>query len=288
MTTKAHRSDALASDAEPTRRTHDLAATTTRIIAIANQKGGTGKTTTTVNLAAALGERRQPVLVIDLDPQANASSWLGARDGGSGLLDALVAEDGASLADLVRPSCAAGVDVIAASAQLARAEHHLAQTLGGEMILLGLLGTLPRGRWEYVLIDCPPALGLLTINALAAAGELLVPVEASTMAVAGLASLVKTVTQARKRLNANLVIGGIVACRVDGRTVLARDVVVTLRKTFPEITLATTIRESIRLREAPAHAPILLYAPASSGAEDYRQLAAEVSRLEPRHAFAPR
>ena len=257
-----------------------------RIIAVANQKGGTAKTTTTVNLAAALGERRQPVLVIDLDPQANASSWLGVRDGGSGLLEALMAEEGASLVDLVRPSCAQGVDLIPASAQLARAENHLAQTLGGEMILLGLLGTLPRGRWDFILIDCPPALGQLTINALAAAGELLVPVEASTMAVAGLASLVKTVTQARKRLNANLVIGGIVACRVDGRTVLARDVVAALRNTFPELTLATTIRESVRLREAPAHAPILVYAPTSSGAQDYRALASEVSRQEPRHAIA--
>jgi chromosome partitioning protein len=257
-----------------------------RIIAIANQKGGTGKTTTTVNLAAALGEQRQRVLVIDLDPQASASSWLGVRDGGSGLLAALVAEDGASLADLVRPSCAQGVELIAASAQLARAEHHLAETLGGEKVLFDLIGALPRDRWDFLLIDCPPSLGQLTINALAAAGELLVPVEASTMAVAGLANLVQTVSQARKRLNPSLVIGGIFACRVDARTVLARDVVATLRKAFPSVALATTIPESVRLREAWAHAPILVYAPTSSGAQAYRALASEVSRQEPRYAAA--
>ncbi|HEY6322827.1 MAG TPA: ParA family protein, partial [Thermoanaerobaculia bacterium] len=253
---------------------------------IANHKGGTGKTTTAVNLAAALGERRQRVLVIDLDPQASASSWLGVREGGSGLLEALVAEEGGALAHLVRPSCAQGVELIAASAQLARAERHLAETLGGEQVLLDLIGALPRDRWDFLLIDCPPALGQLTINALAAAGEILVPVEASTMAVAGLASLVKTVAQARKRLNPGLVIGGIVACRVDARTLLAREVVATLRQMFPEVALATTIPESVRLREAWAHGPILLYAPTSSGAQAYRALASEVSRQEPRHAAA--
>jgi chromosome partitioning protein len=262
-----------------------------RVIAIANQKGGTGKTTTTVNLAAALGRLRRRVLVLDLDPQANASAWLGTRDAGAGLLEALCqpdADDAGALAGLVRPTSAPRVDLIPSSAQLARAERHLAETLGGEKILLGLLRGLSRDRWDYLLIDCPPALGQLTVNALAAAGELLVPVEASMMAVAGLAGLVKTVAQARKHLNAGLVVCGIFACRVDTRTVLARDVVAALRENFPETALATTIRETVRLREAWGQAqPIDRYAPASSGAADYRALAREIARQEARHAIRP-
>ena len=256
-----------------------------RVIAVTNQKGGSGKTTTAVNLAAALGQLGRRVLVLDLDPQASASAWLGVRDGGTGLLDALVAEDGGSLAGLIRPGSAHGVDLIPASPQLALAERRLAETVGGDRVLLGLLRTLPRDRWDYLLIDCPPALGQLTINALAAAGEILVPVEASTMAVAGLAGLLRTVVQARKHLNADLVVCGIFACRVDSRTVLARDVVAALRESFPELALATTIRESVRLREAWGQAePIDRFAPRSSGAEDYRCLAQEIARQEERHA----
>jgi chromosome partitioning protein len=257
-----------------------------RILAVTNQKGGTGKTTTTVNLAAALARLGRRVLVLDLDPQASTTAWLGVRDGGTGLLDALVAEDGGSLAGLIRPGSAHGVDLIPASAQLALAERHLAAALGGEKILLGLVRGLPRDRWDYLLIDCPPALGQLTINALAAAGEILVPVEASTMAVAGLAGLLKTVAQARKHLNPDLAFCGIFACRVDSRTVLARDVVAALRERFPEVALATAIRESVRLREAWGQAaPIDLFAPHSSGAEDYRSLALEITRQEERHAL---
>lgn len=255
-----------------------------RVIAVTNQKGGSGKTTTTVNLAAALGQLGRRVLVLDLDPQASASAWLGVRDGGTGLLEALVAEDGGSFTGLIRPGSAHGVDLIPASPQLARAERHLAEAVGGERILLDLLRGLPRGRWDYLLIDCPPALGPLTINALAAAGEILVPVEASTMAVAGLASLLRTVAQARKHLNADLAFCGIFACRVD-RTVMARDVVAAVRERFPEAALATTIRESVRLREAWGRAaPIDRFAPRSAGAEDYRCLALEIASQEERHA----
>ncbi|HEY6321166.1 MAG TPA: ParA family protein [Thermoanaerobaculia bacterium] len=256
----------------------------TRVIAVTNQKGGSGKTTTTVNLAAALGQLGRRVLVLDLDPQASASAWLGVRDGGTGLLEALVAEDGGSLAGLIRPGSAHGVDLVPASPQLARAERHLAEAVGGERILLDLLRGLAPERWDYLLIDCPPALGPLTINALAAAGEILVPVEASTMAVAGLAGLLRTVARARKHLNADLAFCGIFACRVD-RTVMARDVVAALRQRFPEVALATTIRESVRLREAWGQAaPIDRFAPRSAGAEDYRCLAVEIARQEQRHA----
>ena len=259
-----------------------------RVIAVTNQKGGTGKTTTTVNLAAALGRLGRRVLVLDLDPQANTSAWLGVRDGGAGLYEALAAEapeDSGALAGLIRTGAAPGVDLIPASPQLARAERHLAEALGGERILLGLVRALPANRWDYLLIDCPPALGQLTVNALAAAGEILVPVEASTMAVAGLAGLLKTVAQARKHLNAGLAVCGIFACRVDARTVLARDVVAALRENFPALALATAIRETVRLREAWGQsAPIDRFAPRSTGAEDYRCLALEIARQEDRHA----
>jgi chromosome partitioning protein len=257
-----------------------------RVIAVANQKGGTGKTTTTVNLAAALGGLGRRVLVLDLDPQANASAWLGVVDPGSSLLDALIAEDGDSLAPLIRSTSARGVDLVASSPQLARAERHLAAMLGGERILSGLIRGLDASRWDYLLIDCPPALGQLTVNALAATGEILVPVEASTMAVAGLAGLVKTVAQAKRHLNTNLTFCGIFACRVDARTLLSRDVVAALRERFPADTLSTTIRETVRLREAWGQAlPIDLYAPTSSASEDFRSLAKEIARQEQRHAL---
>ncbi len=272
------------SDHAPRRTGPDDA--TVRVIAIANQKGGTGKTTTAVNLAAALGRLDRRVLLLDLDPQASASAWLAARDAGAGLLDALIADDGGSLAGLVRPTPAQGVELIPSSPQLARAERLLGQVLGGEKSLLALLRGLAPDRWDYLLIDCPPALGLLTVNALAAAGELLVPVEASLMAVAGVAGLMQTVTRARRYLNAGLAIAGIVACRVDTRTVLARDVVAALRASFPDLALETVIRDTVRLREAWGHrAPIDLYAPASHAAADYRSLALEIARQEPRHAI---
>ncbi|HVT58946.1 MAG TPA: ParA family protein [Thermoanaerobaculia bacterium] len=246
-----------------------------RTLAITNQKGGAGKTTTAVNLAAALAELGRRVLVLDLDPQASASAWLGVRDGGTGLLEAL-RDGGRPLAELARETSAPGVELIASSVHLTRAERELAAELGGERVLWKLLQDLPP-RWDYVLVDCPPALGLLTANALVAVGEVLVPVEASMMAVAGLASLLQTVRRAQERLNPALAVAGIFACRVDARTNLARDVVTALRERFPASFLVTVVRESVRLREAWAHSlPINRYAPKSSGAEDHRALAAEL------------
>ncbi len=255
-----------------------------RIIAVVNQKGGTGKTTTTVNLAAALGRLGRRVLVVDLDPQGNASAWLGGRDTGTGLRDALTAEEGGSLEPLLRPTPAEGVELIASSPHLALAEKHLSDTVGGDQVLGQLLRATDLRRWSFVLIDCPPALlSRLTLNALAAAAELLVPVEASAMAVAGLADVLRTHRQVQLRLNARLALCGIVACRVDARTRLARSVLETLRERFPDRTLATTIRESIRLREAWGHLlPIDQYAPQSAGAADYGALAREILNQERR------
>ncbi len=254
---------------------------TSRVVAIATQKGGSGKTTTAVNLAAALGDLGRQVLLIDFDPQGSASAWLGARDpdAGNRLLDALL--EGSPLELLARPSSAPGVDVIPASSQLARAERLLAEAMAGETALRRLLPGLPAGRWDYVLIDCPPSLGLLTINGLAGAHEVLVPVEASLMAVAGLADLLRTVGVVQKLVNPELTVCGIFAVRVDARTILARDVVAALQRNFPGSALATVIRESVRLRQAWGYSkPINIWAPGTSGAADYRALAVEIERAQ--------
>ena len=243
-----------------------------------NQKGGTGKTTTVVNLAAALGERGRRVLVLDLDPQASASAWLGVKDGGRGLLEVLTGD--ASLSDLVQETAAQGVSVIPSSTWLVGVEKTLAGEVGAETTLRRKLAHL-RGPWEWLLVDCPPALGLLTLNALAAVSEVLVPVEAHVMALAGLVQLLETVDVVRDRLSPSLEVSGIVACRVDFRTRHAQDVVDRLRLRFGSLVLRTVIRENVRLAEAWSFAkPITTYDPRSSGAEDYRALAAEVMRRE--------
>lgn len=246
-----------------------------RLVAVTNQKGGSGKTTTTVNLGAALGETGLRVLVIDLDAQANASSWFGVRDGGRDLLDAIV--EGGKLEELVRETVAPGVDLIPSSSWLVGLERQLAGEVGAETVLKRHLKRLP-DRWDVVLLDCPPALGLVTVNALVGAEELLVPVEAHVLALNGLAQLVQTVDKVKERLNPSLRISGIVPCRVDSRTRHAGEVVEDIRKHFGAVVTKTVIRENVRLAEAPAFAqPITLYDTRSSGAKDYRALALEFS-----------
>ncbi len=250
----------------------------TRLIAIINQKGGSGKTTTTVNLAAALGEQDRRVLVLDLDPQASASSWLGVKDGGRGLLD--VFTDGLALAGLVQPTSADGVEVIPSSSWLVGAEKALAGEVGAETILRRRLAAL-KGPWQYILIDCPPALGLLTVNALAAAQEVLVTVESHVMALSGLARLLETLEVVKERLNPDIKMAGILACRVDARTRHAQEVVEQLQSRFGSLVYNTLIRENVRLAECPSFAqPITRYDPQCNGAADYRQLATEVIRQE--------
>src|SRR5258708_9197264 len=184
-----------------------------RPLGIINQKGGSGKTTTAVNLAAALGEKGKRVLVIDLDPQASTSSWFGIKDVGKELLDVFT---GASeLADQVQVSSALGVDVVPCSTWLAGVEKALAGEVGAESILRRRIRKLPKDKWDYLLIDCPPTLGILAINALTAADEVLIPVEAHVMALAGVAQIIKTAEVVKDRLNADLELTGILACRVD-------------------------------------------------------------------------
>lgn len=249
-----------------------------RTLAVVNQKGGSGKTTTTVNLAAALAENGRKILIVDLDPQASASSWLGVKDGGRGLFDALTGNG--NVADLVHVADLADVSIIPSSPWLVGVEKALAAEVGAETILKRKLGDLP-DSWDYVLMDCSPSLGILTVAALTAAGEVLVPVEAHVMALKGLAQLLQTVEVVKDRLNPRLRISGIVACRVDGRTRHALDVVEKLRERFKELVFRSIIRENVRTAEAYSFAvPVTVYDPRSYGAEDYRSLALEIIKQE--------
>ena len=250
-----------------------------RTFAIANQKGGSGKTTTSVNLAAALGEKGRRVLVIDLDPQHSTTAWFGVKNAGKGVLG-IFAENG-SMLDLVQESGVAGVDLVPSSSWLVGAEKMLAGEVGAETILRRNLDRLPPDRWDYVLIDCPPTLGVLTVNALVAVAELLVPVEAHVMALSGLAQLLQTVEVVRDRLNPDLRVSGILACRVDFRTRHAREVVEQLRQRSGSLVYRTVIRENIRLAECPSFGQaITAYDSKSAGAADYRALADEIISQE--------
>jgi chromosome partitioning protein len=240
-------------------------------VAILNQKGGSGKTTTAVNLSAALGELGRRVLLVDLDPQASASRWLAVDDVAGALYDVLVQRQ--ALEPYVQPTGVPGVDLVPARQDLAVAELEARRKPGAELVIRAALAKLPR-RWDVALLDCPPSLGLLTINALAAADEVLVPVEAHILALEGLADLLGTIELVREALNPGLRVSGVLACRVS-RTRRTREVVALLHQQFPETMLDTAVRESARLAEAPAFKqPILSYAPDSTGAEDYRAIAA--------------
>ena len=247
-----------------------------RLVAVTNQKGGSGKTTTAVNLAAALGEMGSRVLVIDLDAQSNASTWFGVRDAGRELMDTLVG--GGKLEELVQEDVAPKVDLIASSSWLVGLERQLAGEVGAETVFKRHFKRLPE-RWDVILLDCPPALGLVTVNALVAVDELIIPVEAHVLALNGLAQLIQTVDKVKERLNPGLRITCIVPCRVDARTRHAGEVVENIRKHFGGVVTKTIIRENVRLAEAPAFAqPITQYDTRSAGAEDYRSLAREFMR----------
>ena len=249
-----------------------------RKIAVINQKGGSGKTTTTVNLAAALAEQKRTVLVLDLDPQGSTSMWLGYSCQGKELF--AVFTDTAVLSASILPTTINNVSLIPSSSWLMGLEKALAHEVGSETILRRKLQELGNA-WDYVLIDCPPTLGILTVNALSAVDEVIVPVETRIMALSGLVQLLQTIDIVRDRLNNTLRISGIVPCRVDTRTKHSKEVVEELRTNFKELVYKTAIRENIRLSEAPSFTkPITLYDTDSTGAADYRLLAAEVIAQE--------
>jgi chromosome partitioning protein len=236
------------------------------LYALANQKGGVGKTTTAINLAACLAEAGARSLLVDLDPQANATSGLGERAEEVSTYDLL---DGAPLSDVIRHTAYANLDLVPSRPDLAGAVVELAQRGDGESYLRQSLQGA-REEYEFVFLDCPPSLGPLTVNALAAADQVLVPVQAEYYALEGLSQLVKSVELVRARLNPRLQVGGVLLTMVDGRTKLSAEVEDEVRKHFGDRVFRTTIPRSVRLAEAPSHGlPVIAYDRRSAGAAAY-------------------
>jgi len=244
-----------------------------RIYALANQKGGVGKTTTAINLAACLAEAGERALVVDLDPQANATSGLGMRANGTSSYDLL---DGAPLAELAKHTAFANLDLVPSKPDLAGAVVELAAREDGERYLAQALAS-GTSQYDFVFVDCPPALGPLTVNALAAADRVLVPVQAEYYALEGLTQLMQSIELVRRRLNPGLGVGGVLMTMVDARTRLAQDVEAEVRRHFGPLVFRTSVPRSVRLAEAPSHGlPAIAYDRRSAGADAYWKVAMEL------------
>jgi chromosome partitioning protein len=248
-----------------------------RVYAIAQQKGGVGKTTTAINLSAALAERGHEVLLVDLDPQGALTAGVGHNPLALGRTIYDVLRDGqARLIDVIQTS-PAGLHLAPANIDLAASEIELASEPGRERILAEKL--LPvLGRYDFILIDCPPSLGLLTLNALTAATDVLIPVQTQYFALRGLDLLFSTIQKVKARINPGLSVRGIVPTMVDGRTIHSREVLEELRNTYAQLVCKTAIPQTIKIADAQVAAQsIHAFAPSSAAAEAYRQLALEVT-----------
>lgn len=246
------------------------------IIAMANQKGGVGKTTTAVNLGAALAALGKRVLLIDLDPQANASSHLGYNRNTVTKSVYNVLIERMPIVDATIHTTRLNLDLLPSSNELAGAEVEIVSMMAREQILLKAINKVQE-RYDYILLDPPPSLGLLTINALTAANGVMVPVQAEYLALEGLSQLMNTVTLVREQLNPDLEITGILLTMFDHRTNLSNDVANEIRKHFPEQVFSTYIPRNVRLSEAPSHgSTIFEFDPRSTGAEAYANLGKEV------------
>ena len=252
-----------------------------KAIAIFNQKGGVGKTTTNINLAACLAVRGKKILVLDIDPQGNTTSGLGVSKQDTGLTTYdLLTDPDINTEDAIIPTTVEGLDLIPGSVQLAGAEVELVRLERRESRLKAALAPV-KAKYDYIFIDCPPSLGLLTINSLTAVDSVLIPIQCEYYALEGVSQLMSTIEIVKKNMNPDLEIEGVILSMFDGRTNLSIQVVEEVKKYFREKVYTTVIPRNVRLAEAPSYGmPIVQYDPNSRGAEAYSEFAEEFLELE--------
>lgn len=252
-----------------------------KAIAIFNQKGGVGKTTTNINLAACLALKGKKILILDIDPQGNTTSGMGiTKKGLDRTMYEVLINDKLEPSDAIIPTRIENLDIIPASVQLAGAEIELVQLEGREKRLKKALDKI-KDKYDYIFIDCPPSLGLLTINSLTAVDSVLIPIQCEFYALEGVSQLMSTIELVKKNMNTSLEIQGVILSMFDGRTNLSIQVVEEVKKYFKEKVYTTVIPRNVRLAEAPSYGmPITEYDPKSKGAEAYFEFAEEFLELE--------